>query len=120
MPRRSLAPGAMMLPLTRVVQTFPSARIPSMSSGVPVEVSLIARLGHGAGNHLFASAASRRRRHTAFVDELHEPSAKLGGTLFSGEIQRPCIVSPWDRRGIIRCMKLMRWLPEMDDFLKNQ
>ena len=73
----------MMLTLTRVVQTFPSARIPSMSGGVPVEVSLIAQLGHGAGNHLFASVASRQRRHTAFVDELDEPSAKLGGTHFS-------------------------------------
>ena len=71
-----------MLGLTQVVETFPSVRIPSESGGLPVEVSLIAQLGHGAGNHLFASVAARQRRHTAFVDELDEPSARLGGANF--------------------------------------
>lgn len=71
-----------MLNLTQVVGTFPSVRIPSESGGLAVEVSLIAQIGHGAGNHLFASVASRQRQHGAFVDELDEPSAKLGGTNF--------------------------------------
>ncbi|CAN7265824.1 DUF2867 domain-containing protein [Polaromonas sp. LjRoot131] len=72
-----------MLNLTQVIETFPSVRIPSESGGLAVEVSLIAQIGHGAGNHLFASVASRQRQHSAFVDELDEPSAKLGGTNFA-------------------------------------
>ncbi len=71
-----------MLTLTKVVQTFPSARIPSRSGGLAVEVSLIAQLGHGSGNHLFASVSARQKAHQDFVDELDEPSAKLGGTDF--------------------------------------
>ncbi len=71
-----------MMHLTQVVDTFPSVRIPSESGGLAVEVSLIAQIGHGAGNHLFASAASRQRQHAAFVDALDEPSARLGGTNF--------------------------------------
>lgn len=72
-----------MLSLTQVVGTFPSVRIPSDCGGLAVEVSLIAQMGHGAGNHLFASVASRQRQHGEFVDELDEPSAKLGGTDFT-------------------------------------
>ncbi len=72
-----------MLNLTQVVETFPSVRIPSESGGLTVEVSLIAQMGHGVGNHLFASVASRQRQHASFVDELDEPSAKLGGTNFA-------------------------------------
>ncbi|MES2942562.1 MAG: DUF2867 domain-containing protein [Pseudomonadota bacterium] len=72
-----------MLNPSRVVETFPSTRIPSESGGLAVEVSLIAQIGHGAGNHLFASVASRQRQHAEFVDELDEPSARLGGTDFA-------------------------------------
>jgi hypothetical protein len=72
-----------MLNLTQVVGTFPSVRIPSESGGLAVEISLIAQIGHGAGNHLFASVASRQRQHGSFIDEMDEPSAKLGGTDFS-------------------------------------
>lgn len=68
---------------TRVVQTFPSAQVPSLYEGLPVEVSLIATLGHGSGNHLFASVVARQQHHESFVDELDEPSAKLGGTDFT-------------------------------------
>ncbi|MDB5930967.1 MAG: hypothetical protein JWR60_2674, partial [Polaromonas sp.] len=71
-----------MLNLTRIVETFPSVRIPSESGGLAVEVSLIAQIGHGAGDHLFSSVASRQRQHSEFIDELDEPSAKLGGTNF--------------------------------------
>ncbi|UUZ56280.1 hypothetical protein LP419_14250 [Massilia sp. H-1] len=67
---------------TSVVNTFPSARIDSQSGGLAVEVSLIAQLMHGSGNHLFASVAARQEAHQEFVDELDEPSAKLGGTDF--------------------------------------
>lgn len=72
-----------MLHLSRVVRTFPSIRIPSESGGLPVEVSLIAQLGHGSGNHLFASISARQSRHATFVNELDEPSAKLGAPDFS-------------------------------------
>jgi hypothetical protein len=68
--------------LTDVVRTFPSARIPSQSGGLAVEVSLIAQLMHGSGNHLFSSVSARQEAHQEFVDELDEPSAKLGGTDF--------------------------------------
>lgn len=71
-----------MFALTKVVQTFPSAQIPSQSGGLPVEVSLIAQLGHGSGNHLFQSVLARQKAHQTFVDELDEPSARLGGTDF--------------------------------------
>jgi hypothetical protein len=68
--------------LTSVVKTFPSARIDSQSGGLAVEVSLIAQLMHDSGNHLFASVSARQQAHQEFIDELDEPSAKLGGTDF--------------------------------------
>jgi hypothetical protein len=68
--------------MTEVVRTFPSATIPSQSGGLAVEVSLIAQLMHGSGNHLFSSVSARQQQHADFVDELDEPSAKLGGTNF--------------------------------------
>lgn len=69
--------------MTKLVETFPSVSLYADSGSLPVEVTLIAQLGHGAGNHLFASVVSRQRRHRAFVDELDEPSAKLAGTDFA-------------------------------------
>ncbi|MEO6217451.1 MAG: hypothetical protein ABIO86_15590, partial [Sphingomonas sp.] len=63
--------------LTSIVDTFPSAVIPHATDGLPVEVSLIAQLGHGAGSHLFHSIAARQKAHAEFRDELDEPSAKL-------------------------------------------
>jgi hypothetical protein len=67
---------------TSVVDTFPTAVIPNGVRGLPVEVSLIAQLGHGAGSQLFSSIAARQRMHDAFVDALEEPSAKLAATNF--------------------------------------
>ncbi|TCV97376.1 uncharacterized protein DUF2867 [Luteibacter rhizovicinus] len=67
---------------SRATASFPSARIPSSSGGLPVEVSLIAQLGHGAGSQLIAAALLRQKAHVDFVDELDEPSAKLAGTHF--------------------------------------
>ncbi len=71
-----------MLHLTNIVDTFPTVQIPNSNDGLPVEVSLIAQLGHGAGNQLFSNIASRQKGHPEFVDELDEPSAKLAGTNF--------------------------------------
>lgn len=64
------------------VATFPQARIRSHAGGLPVEVFLIAQLGHGAGDRMFAEAMARQRAHPRFIDELDEPSAKLAGTDF--------------------------------------
>ena len=69
--------------LTRVVETFPSVSICSNPKSLPIEVSLIAQLGHGAGNHLYSSIALRQKKHMDFADELDEPSVKLAGTNFS-------------------------------------
>ncbi|MFZ6675076.1 DUF2867 domain-containing protein [Undibacterium sp. Xuan67W] len=71
-----------MLELKKITGAFPSARIASQSGGLPVEVSLIAQLGHGSGNHLYASVLARQSAHQDFIDELDEPSAKLAGTDF--------------------------------------
>lgn len=68
-----------MLTLTRSVSTFPSISLPSHSGGLPVEVSLIAQLGHGQGNQIIEDAAARQRGHDSFVDALDEPSARIGG-----------------------------------------
>lgn len=68
--------------LTNIVETFPSAVIPRSAPRLPIEVSLIAQLGHGAGSHVFHSVANRQRGHAQFRDELDEPSVKLGGTDF--------------------------------------
>jgi hypothetical protein len=68
-----------MLTLTRSVTTFPSVSLPSHSGGLPVEVSLIAQLGHGQGNQIIEDTAARQRSHEAFVDALDEPSARIGG-----------------------------------------
>ena len=68
--------------LTSVVDTFPTAIIPNDGRGLPVEVSLIAQLGHGAGSQLFSSIAVRQKMHGEFVDALEEPSAKIAATNF--------------------------------------
>jgi hypothetical protein len=68
-----------MLALTQVVRTFPSARVQSRSNALPVDVALIAQLSHGAGDQLFESVIARQQAHNDFVDELDEPSARLGG-----------------------------------------
>ena len=65
---------------TEQVQSFPCARIASPSGGLPVEVSLIAQLGHGTGDQLFIGALARQRAHAEFIDALDEPSARLGAS----------------------------------------
>lgn len=72
-----------MLNHTRVIETFPSVQILPQIGGLPVEVSLVAQLSHGSGDELYRSALLRQQQHASFVDELGEPSAKLGGTDFA-------------------------------------
>lgn len=66
----------------RAIASFPSARLPSRSGGLPIEVTLIAQMGHGSGDQLVTGATARQRAHANFVDALDEPSAKLAGTDF--------------------------------------
>jgi hypothetical protein len=70
-------------PSARAVRSFPSARLHSSYGGLPVEVSLIAQLGHGAGNQLFSGVVARQSAHRNFIDALDEPSARIGDTDFS-------------------------------------
>jgi len=65
-----------------VVAGFPTARIRSYSGGLPVEVVLLAQLGHGAGNRLHRNAGALQREHAGFVDELDEPSVRLAAPDF--------------------------------------
>jgi hypothetical protein len=57
-----------MMTLTQVSKTFPSHSIPADHGGEPVDVTLIAQLGHGAGDALIASTSKRQAQHPAFVD----------------------------------------------------
>jgi len=66
----------------KAVKTFPSVRLPTRTGCLPVEVSLIAQLGHGSGDSLYAGALARQKAHETFVDALEEPSARLGSTDF--------------------------------------
>lgn len=68
-----------MVAITREVRSFPCIHLPSASGGAPVEVSLIAQLGIGAGDRLVADAGRRQATHPQFVDALDEPSTRLGG-----------------------------------------
>src|SRR3569623_534480 len=65
---------------THTTATFPFVSLPARPGRVPVEVSLVARLGHGAGDKLFYESALRQGHHGRFIDALDEPSAKLGNT----------------------------------------
>ncbi|GLQ89500.1 DUF2867 domain-containing protein [Dyella flagellata] len=75
--------GLPLSPFRRTVQGFPSARLPSPHGGLPIEVSLIAQLGHGAGSQLLAGVMARQSKHDTYRDELDEPSARIGDTDFS-------------------------------------
>jgi hypothetical protein len=44
---------------------------------------LIAQLGHGAGDQLYASVTARQKAHDTFIDTMGEPSARLGDTDFA-------------------------------------
>ncbi|WP_199099318.1 DUF2867 domain-containing protein [Dyella sp. ASV21] len=66
----------------RAVPSFPSARLPSRTGGLPIDVTLIAQMGHGAGDRLVMDAAARQQAHANFIDAMEEPSAKLAGAHF--------------------------------------
>jgi hypothetical protein len=72
-----------MLTLNKVTHSFPSICIASASGGLPVEVSLIAQLMPGSGDHLYAGVIARQQAHENFIDELDEPSTKLHDTDFA-------------------------------------
>lgn len=57
---------------------FPQATLAHVEGGLPVEVTLIARLASGAGDALIHDAAHRQRQHPGFVDALDEPSVRIG------------------------------------------
>ena len=73
-------PTARLARRTQPTATFPFVSLPTGPGRVPVEVSLVARLGHGAGDKLYYESAQRQGHHGRFVDALDEPSAKLGNT----------------------------------------
>jgi hypothetical protein len=71
---------------SRSTASFPTARIESRSGGLPIEVTLIAQLGPGAGDRLCREAETRQRGHGRFADALDEPAATLAATnIRSGE-----------------------------------
>lgn len=59
--------------------TYPTASIETGWT-VPVEISLIAQLSHGEGTSIYVEASRRQEAHAKFVDELSEPSTKIGST----------------------------------------
>ena len=65
---------------TRTASSFPTARIGSRGAGLPVEVTLIAQLGHGSGDQLCRDSCARQRAHGTFSDALDEPAATLAAT----------------------------------------
>jgi hypothetical protein len=69
-----------MLSMARSTTSFPTARIASRGGGLPVEVTLVAQLGPGAGDRLCAEAAVRQSGHATFAEALDEPAATLAAT----------------------------------------
>jgi hypothetical protein len=69
-------------PIARVA-SFPTALVPGTDNSLPVEVTLITQLGHGAGDELYAKTLRQQQHHAAFVDEMSEPSARLASPDFS-------------------------------------
>jgi len=63
--------------------TFPTATITSCSDRLPIEVVLLSQLAPGAGTQLVQLSSKRQTAHAKYVDDLDEPSAKLGGTDFN-------------------------------------
>lgn len=72
--------------IARSTASFPTARLASRAGGLPVEVTLIAQLGHGAGDRICRESIARQRGHDRFADALDEPAATLAATdIGSGE-----------------------------------
>ena len=67
--------------------TFPSVQLHPDGGGLPIEVTLIARLERGSGDRLIDGVSARQRVHASFVDALDEPSARIGGIdLANGDV----------------------------------
>ncbi|MES2889929.1 MAG: DUF2867 domain-containing protein [Pseudomonadota bacterium] len=69
--------------VTEPTATFPFVSLPGPVGAPSIEVSLVAQLSPGVGTQLFHAMLARQRQHSRFVDELDEPSAKLGGSDFA-------------------------------------
>lgn len=65
-----------------MTNTFPTTSITAKADRLPIEVVLISQLGHGAGTQLIQINNERQAAHSEFIDDLDEPSAKLGGANF--------------------------------------
>jgi len=65
---------------SRTTRSFPTACIASRSGGLPVQVTLVAQLGHGAGDQFYRDAGARQQGHGSFNNALDEPAATLAGT----------------------------------------
>lgn len=65
------------------VAGFPTARIRSSSGGLPIEVVLLAQLGHGAGSRLHRDASARQAQHPGHIDALDEPSVRIAAPDFA-------------------------------------
>lgn len=68
----------MMIPAPASSSGFAQALLPHASGGLPVEVTVVARLPAGTGDVLIGDAARRQRSHPGFVDALEEPSVRIG------------------------------------------
>lgn len=64
----------------RETASFPTARIESHCGGLPIEVTLVAQLGHGAGDRLCLQAEARQKLHGRFNAAFDEPAALLAAT----------------------------------------
>lgn len=69
--------------VSRPARGFPTARIEQGDNRLPVEVSLVAQLGHGAGDDLFRQTGKRQRGQGSFIDALDEPSSRIADTDFA-------------------------------------
>jgi hypothetical protein len=58
-------------------------RIDAGNDCVPIEVHVLGRLPAGAGRFVVANAFRQQRRHSEFVEEFNEPSARIGRTDFA-------------------------------------
>ncbi len=76
------------MPRTTQTHGFPEIRLQaSHPGGLLIEVTLLAQLGHGAGDQLHADASARQRQHATFNDDLDEPSARLASPdVAAGEV----------------------------------
>lgn len=66
-----------------MTNTFPTTSIAATANRLPIEVVLVSQLGHGAGTQLIQVSKKRQAAHATYIDDLDEPSAKLGGTDFN-------------------------------------